>query len=112
MHIKDLSAYTTIGVYEHERGIKQELKINIEIGFNNHTAALTDDLNDALDYEAISKRTLQYVESSQHFLIETVAENLSQLLLKEFSIEKLNLTISKPGSIKGASEVSVKITRP
>ena len=112
LFIKNLSAFATIGVHDYERNIKQEVKINMEISFNNKIASATDDITDALDYEAISKRTLQYVEASQHFLIETVAESLSELLLKEFPIDKLTLAISKPGAIKSASDVGVKVVRP
>ena len=112
LFIKNLSAFATIGVHDYERNIKQEVKINMEISFNNKIASATDDITDALDYEAISKRALQYVEGSQHFLIETVAESLSELLLKEFPIDKLTLAISKPGAIKSASDVGVKVVRP
>ena len=112
LFIKNLSAFATIGVHGYERNIKQEVKINMEISFNNKIASATDDITDALDYEAISKRTLQYVEGSQHFLIETMAESLNELLLKEFAIDKLTLAISKPGAIKSASDVGVKVVRP
>ena len=112
LFIKELSVYATIGVYGHEREIKQELKIDMEIDFNIHAAGATDDIADAIDYEAISNRTLEYVGGSKHFLIEAVAENLSQLLLNEFPIEQLTLTISKPGAVKNALGVGIKITRP
>ena len=112
VYIRGVSASTTIGVYDHERDIKQELKIDLEMAFNNRATGASDNVIDALDYDAISKRTLEYVEASQHFLIEAVAENLSQLLLDEFPIEQLTLTISKPGAVSAANEVGIKIVRP
>ena len=112
VYISGLSASTTIGVYDHERDIKQELKIDLEMAFNNRAAGASDDVTNALDYAAISNRTLEYVEASQHFLIEAVAENLSQLLLDEFPIEQLTLTISKPGAVNAADDVGIRIVRP
>ena len=112
VYIKGVSASTTIGVYDHERDIKQDLKIDLEMAFNNQAAGASDDVTNALDYDAISNRTLEYVESNQHFLIESVAENLSQLLLDEFPIEQLTLTISKPAAVSAANDVGIKIVRP
>ena len=112
VYIKGVSASTTIGVYDHERDIKQDLKIDLEMAFNNQAAGASDDVTNALDYDAISNRTLDYVESNQHFLIESVAENLSQLLLDEFPIEQLTLTISKPAAVSAANDVGIKIVRP
>ena len=110
--INGLTALTTIGVYAHERNIKQELKIDLEMAFNNRVASTSDDINDALDYDAISNFTLEYLEASQHFLIETAAEKLSQLLLKEFPIKQVKVTIRKPDAVKAAENIGVKIIRP
>ena len=110
--INGLTALTTIGVYDYERNIKQELKIDLEMAFNNRVASTSDDINDALDYDAISNFTLEYLEASQHFLIETVAENLSQLLLEKFPIKELKMTIRKPGAVKAAEDIGIQIVRP
>ena len=110
--IQGLKATTTIGVYEHERKIKQTIIIDLKMSFDNRPPGLSDNLGDALDYEAISQRTISYVESSKHYLIESMAENLSHLLLEEFSIDKLILTISKPGAVSTADNIGVRIVRP
>ena len=112
VYIRGLSALTTIGVYDYERKRKQELKIDLRMAFDILAAGTSDDLSDALDYDAISKLTLRYVEGSEHFLIESVAENLSHLLLKEFPIKQLNIKISKPNAVKGADDVGIEIIRP
>ena len=110
--IQGLKATTTIGVYQHERKIKQTIIIDLKMSFDNRPPGLSDNLGDALDYEAISQRTISYVESSKHYLIESMAENLSRLLLEEFSIDKLILTISKPGAVSTADNIGVRIVRP
>ena len=112
VYIKGLNAITTIGVYEHERNIKQALKIDLEMDFDNRIAGGSDDVSDALDYDAISKVTLSYVEASEHFLIEAVAENISRILLSKFAIKKLTVTISKPGAVSAAEDVGIRIVRP
>lgn len=111
VYIKGLGASTTIGVYDHERDIKQELRIDIEMGCDIRSAGASDDVNQALDYDAVSKRTIEYVEASSFFLIEAVAEGLTTCLLDEFPIATLKLTISKPGAVERAKDVGLTIER-
>ena len=47
--IRGLEVLTTIGVYEWEKGIRQKLCFDLEMGFDNRPAAATDDINLALD---------------------------------------------------------------
>ena len=110
--IKGLRASTTIGVYDHERNITQELLIDLEMGYDNRAAGASDNFEEALDYDAISKRAIEFIENSNHFLIEAVAENLGNLLLAEFPIIELRLTVNKPGAIAEAETVGVTIKRP
>ena len=44
-------------------------------------------------------------------LIETFAENVANILLTEFKVEKLKLSIQKPGAVSGTSSVGVIIER-
>ncbi|MBT4161966.1 MAG: dihydroneopterin aldolase [Gammaproteobacteria bacterium] len=111
VYIHGLSVFTTIGVYDSERDIRQELNIDLNMSFNNSAAGKSDSVTDALDYDAVSKRTIEFVENSSYFLIEAVAENLAQLLLSEFPIERLQLKIGKPGALESADDVGVIIER-
>lgn len=111
VYIKGIRANTTIGVYEHERDILQPLVINLEMDCDTRAAGRSDDFNDALDYDAISKRALSFVEQSKYFLIEAVAENLASTLLTEFAIDTIRVHISKPQAVDIAEDVGVRIQR-
>ena len=111
IYIQGLNASTTIGVYDHERDIKQSLIIDLELGCDTTAAGLSDSFEDALDYDAIAKRTLEFVESSHYRLIEAVAENLSKMLFEEFPMLHQKITISKPGAVAIARDVGVMIER-
>ena len=109
--IRGLTAATTIGVYNHEREIIQNLIIDLELGCDTRKAGASDRFEDALDYDAISRRTLDFVEQTTYYLIESVAEQLSQILFDEFPIVQLKIKITKPGAIDIADAVGIMIER-
>lgn len=111
VYISGIVAKTTIGVYKHERNISQTLKIDLELGCNTKAAGYSDDFNDALDYDAVSRRTLEFVEASDYFLIEAVAENLTRLIFQEFKTDYIKLRISKPDAVDIAEDVGVIVER-
>ena len=74
-------------------------------------AAETDSIEDALDYKAVSKRLISFVEESQFFLVERLSEEIAKVLLQEFDIPWLRLSLNKKGAIRGASDVGIIIER-
>ncbi len=109
--ISGIRVGTTIGVYDHERDITQDLIIDLELGCDTTKAGASDDFKDALDYDAISRRTFDFVKSTNNFLIEAVAEQLAKTLMDEFKIEEVLIRITKPGAVAIADAVGVEITR-
>jgi len=109
--IEGLEIQALIGVYAWERRIRQPLRLDLEMAFDNRKPAHSDDLNDTLDYKAISKRLRAYIESSGFALVETLAERCAQLLVDEFGVSWLRLKLSKPGAVRGAQAVGVMIER-
>ena len=110
--IKGLKAASVIGCYDWERDIRQTLVIDLELKADFSRAADTDALEDALDYAAISQRIISVCEASRFQLLEALSEHLARLLLAEFAITGLRLTINKPGAVSEAETVGVVIERP
>nr|MCU0734047.1 dihydroneopterin aldolase [Methylotetracoccus sp.] len=102
---------TLIGIYDWEREIKQTIILDAEMAADVRKAAATDQIADTLDYKAVSKRIINFVESSEFYLVETLAERLAALLVEEFAIPWLRLTLNKKGAIRGASDVGIIIER-
>ena len=109
--ITALEVDTVIGVYEHERNITQKLTIDLELTCDVQTAGMSDDVNDALDYDAVSKRTRAFGSDTSYFLVEAFAEQLANILLAEFAINHIKLTVRKPGAVEAAASVGVIIER-
>jgi dihydroneopterin aldolase len=109
--LRGLEVECIIGFIEWERRIKQKIVIDIELPVDCRRAAQSDDVADTLDYKKVAKRVIAFVESSQFKLVETLAERLALLVLGEFGLEWVRLSINKPGAIRGSRDVGVAIER-
>jgi len=84
---------------------------NIEMSTDIKAAAKTDHIDDALDYKAVAKRVIHFVENSEFQLVETMAEKVAALIIDEFAVKHLTLKLSKPGAVRGSKAVGIKIVR-
>ena len=110
--IKGLKAASVIGCYDWERDIRQTLVIDLELKADFTRAAQTDALEDALDYAAISQRIITVCDESRFKLLEALAEHVASIVLAEFSVDSLRMTITKSGAVAEAEGVGVVIDRP
>ncbi len=111
VYIEGLKADAVIGVYDWERSIRQELVLDLELSSDNRAAAATDAIEDAVDYDAISGRVLALVRDSEFQLIETLAESVAEVVMREFDISWMRLKLAKPGAVADARSVGVIIER-
>jgi 7,8-dihydroneopterin aldolase/epimerase/oxygenase len=109
--IEDLRIETVIGIYDWERKIRQVVALDIEMAFDNRKPAASDRIVDTLDYKAVSKRLIAFVESSHFELVETLAERCADIVLAEFDVTWLRLKLGKPGAVTGSRAVGVMIER-
>jgi dihydroneopterin aldolase len=109
--IRDLRVQTLVGIFEWERRIRQEIRLDIEMGFDIRKAAGSDSIDDTLDYKAVSQRVKTHVEGSSFQLVEALAESLATLILKEFDVSSVRLTLNKTGAVRDARDVGVIIER-
>lgn len=100
-----------IGVFDWERRVKQTLILDLDMGGDIRRAAASDDLADTLNYKAVAKRVIDFVEHSEYQLVETLAERVAELILSEFGVPWLRLRLNKQGAVRGARDVGVVIER-
>lgn len=109
--IENLTVMTTIGAYDWEQTITQKLLIDIELAWDNRLSAKSDDVNDCLSYADVANRVLQHLEHQKFALVERVAEEVAELLMREFKTPGVRIKVSKPGAVAQAAAVGVKIER-
>ena len=101
-----------IGIFEWERKTRQTVEISLELDCDFSAAARSDDIQNTVDYKAISKAVIAMVEPSGFYLIETMAERIASLCLGYDGVTKARVVVSKPGAISGSDNVSVQVIRP
>lgn len=111
VYIRDLRIDTIIGIYDWEREIKQTICIDLEMATDIRKAAATDDIQYALNYKDVSDRLIDYVENRNAQLVETLAEEITAIVRKEFNVPWVRLRLSKPGAVRGARDVGLIIER-
>lgn len=109
--ITDLRIKTLIGIYGWERSIRQTISLDLEMGTDIRAAAATDAIEDTLNYKAVAKRLIAFVEASEFQLVETLAERIADIVLTEFRVPWLRLALHKPGAVRGSRDVGVVIER-
>jgi len=111
IYLHELKIDTVVGIWEWERRIRQTVVIDLEMGADIRKAAASDSIDDTLNYKAVAKRVQQFVSESRFQLVETMAERIADLILDEFGVPWVAVKVNKPGAIRGARDVGVKIRR-
>ncbi len=109
--LHDLRIDTVIGIYDWERRIRQTLCIDMEMGANIRKAAESDSIDHTINYKAVAKRVTAFVSDSRFQLVETLAEQVARIVITEFAVPWLRLTVNKTGAVRGANGVGVVIER-
>ncbi len=109
--LRDLRVETIVGVWDWERKIRQTVSIDLEMAADIRRAAASDRLDDTLNYKLVAKRVQQFVAESSFQLVETLAENIAEVVLSDFDVPWVEVRVNKPGAIRGARDVGVKIRR-
>ncbi len=106
-----LTTECVIGFIDWERRVKQTVVMDIELPVDCRRAARSDAVADTLDYKSVAKRVQAFVSASECHLVETLAHRLALVILEEFGIEWVRITLNKPGAIRNSRDVGVMIER-
>ena len=109
--LRGLEVECLIGFIDWERRIRQKVVIDFEMPADCRRAAASDAVADTLDYKLVAKRIIAFVGESEFQLVETLAHRTALLILAEFDIEWIRISINKPGAIRGSRDVGVSIER-
>ncbi len=109
--IEDLEVSYHVGVPDEERARPQRLLITVEMEHDFSAAAQSDDLGGTIDYFAVTQRLLGFGKGQSWKLIEKLANDIAELVLKDFHAAAVEVTIKK-FIIPQTRFVAVKIRRP
>jgi dihydroneopterin aldolase/D-erythro-7,8-dihydroneopterin triphosphate epimerase len=112
IEIHDLMVRAILGINDEERVNRQDVVINLTIWSDLRDSGRTDNIDDTINYRTLAKLVIELAEESSFFLVEKLATEIA-LLSFEFSksIERIRVTVEKPGAIRFARSVGVTIER-
>ena len=109
--LSEMKIETTVGIWEWEKRIKQQVIIDIEMSADIKKAAATDQIEDTLNYKAVAKSVRKLVEESSFQLVETMAEKIAELVIGEHNVSWVRVKVNKPGAMRGSKGVGIIIER-
>jgi len=109
--IRDLQFRCIVGVDREERRDKQDVIAQITLDVDLRKAGRTDAIEDTVDYRALKKEVLAMAEHSSFSLIEALAERIADICLARERIARVEVIVEKPGALRFARTVAVKIVR-
>jgi FolB domain-containing protein len=110
IHIEDLEVRYCVGVPDEERAQPQRLLVCLTLYHDFSAASEADDVRQTVDYYALTRRLLQYGEGRSWRLIETLAVELAELVLREFGPVAVEVEVKK-FILPETRWVSVKVRR-
>ena len=84
------------GVHDKERKAGQYFLVNLECITDLHKAGISDNIEETINYSDIYQKVRNIVEGEPRNLLETVAEEIADILLSIYRIKQLTIRIAKP----------------
>lgn len=109
--ITALAAEAVIGIYDWEREVRQKIEIDLEVWMDLTAAGRSDAIEDTLNYKSVAKRVLALVEASSFRLVEALASEIARIVIEEFKVARVRVTVHKPGAIRHSKDVGVVVER-
>lgn len=108
--IKNLVVPCKIGLLEKERSKKQDVIVDVEIYHELSEAGITDDIGKTVSYSEIRKKIFDVASGCESRLLESVAQSIASLLLKDPETRKVTVRVRKKKYSK-APIIGIEITR-
>lgn len=96
--VTGLRVFGRHGVFEQERRDGQEFCVDITAWLDLGPAAISDDLDDTLDYGSLTGQAAQIVGGESCDLIETVASRIADAVLGDGRVTATDVTVHKPSA--------------
>ena len=110
LSVTGIECFAHHGVFEHERRQGQVFVVDLTLGLDTAPAAASDDLRDTVDYGSLVAAVKLAVEADPVDLIETLAQRLADVCLRDVRVEWARITVHKPDAPIEATFSDVTLT--
>jgi dihydroneopterin aldolase len=96
IELRGLTVRGRHGVFDHERTDGQDFVVDITLWIDLVDAAASDDLADTYDYGVLVQRAAAIIAGPARNLIETVAGEIAEDVMKDQRVHAVEVTVHKP----------------
>lgn len=107
--VRDLLLDAHIGVYKHEKGGTQPVRVNIDLTVTE--AVHGDSLDNVVCYATVVERIRSIVAEGHLNLVESLAERIAGSCLEDERVRVARVRVEKLAAIPEAASVGVEIER-
>jgi dihydroneopterin aldolase/2-amino-4-hydroxy-6-hydroxymethyldihydropteridine diphosphokinase len=113
IELSGIEIYARHGVLDEEQHRAQVFVVDLTVFADLAPAGHSDDLDDTIDYRVLADQVKETVGGESHKLLERVAQRVADMMLGDPRVERVVVTIHKPGADLGAvvEDVSVTVDR-
>ena len=109
--IKELTLDLKLGYYEFEKETPQKVKFSLEIDYEDKKPTSDKDIKSIVNYGQIVKLIIKLTKNKHYNFLETLAEDVFDILFKDKRIGKIMLQIEKLEILKKCTSVGIQITK-
>ena len=109
--IKELSLDLKLGFYDFEKEKPQKVKFNLEIDYEDKKPTNDKDIKSIVNYGQVVKLIKKLTKNKHYNFLETLAEDVFDILFKDKRIGKIMLQIEKLEILKECTSVGIQITK-
>lgn len=109
--VRDLELDAAIGVWRHEHGRRQPIRINLDLGVVQEATAPEDTLDAVVDYQHLVDQVKAIVDREHLKLVETLAERIAAACLEDSRVVSARVRVEKLTAIPEAVSVGIEIER-
>ena len=109
--IKELTLDLKLGYYNFEKEKTQKIKFSLDVDYEDKKPSNDKDLKSVVNYAKIVKLIKKLVKTKHYNFLETLAEDVFDVLFKDKRIGRISLRIEKLEIIKDCSSVGIQISK-
>lgn len=111
LYVRDIRLLASIGAYAHEKKKKRSIGLELDMMVDAQKSAQTDRLVDTVDYAKVYRWVQQVVRRRHYILIETLANELAEGLLRAFVLSYVRVRLTKYDVPTPGAHVTIDVVR-
>ncbi|MBL8698900.1 MAG: dihydroneopterin aldolase [Alphaproteobacteria bacterium] len=109
--VRDLIVPASVGVWSHEKGRAQRVRINIDLGVGEPPVPPPDRLDAVVCYDRVTRAVRALAAGEHVHLLETLAERIAAVALEDPRVRNVRVRVEKLDVYADAASVGVEIER-